>query len=517
MDIKRLDIFHPEAKRAFFEKQLDSFSFADFMDETTLALASVRGNYIITLATLKTYVGYDNSSPAGEKTFCVHCLASLVMNEAEEKYPNDKKLQTLIGLYDEIDEMLKYMSRKKIPSEEILRAQKRLEITLNSWPVEDLLRIQNVFIGIKNEILARDKFGGSEMLARYRVKIQAREEDEDRGEIIRKNGKPQYIGSYVIVGVNKYTCFHKIIFVLGLEPGYHVISACGNAGYHGSHLYHLRNFRFKLPDQNAETRHWWDPLPSRTYSEALEKKNELEKGQNTEKSKALINLWEEVWSSKKKALEKIWLEGEMLRTKLDIIPDDKYSRTVRAIALRRNIFTKEWEILLQTEIGDRKKPPGIGCPGGTVDYKESIGRSLERETENESMCGRVTKIIAQIAETKKKRLPGFTKENFDLWFLVETTKEQCLPGNLKEPQEIKADSQKWVPLSELPTFTFQNSRRPIRNVGIVERKKLMYFSHARVISESLPWIQEHLPKLGLELPLNWNEFLENIEKFKERL
>lgn len=511
MDIKRLDIFHPKAKRAFFEKKSDGFSFADFLDLSILSLAGVRRNRLFTPEDLKDYIGYDISSPTGEKTFCAHCLASLIMNEAEEKYPDDKKLQTLIGLYDEIDEMLKYMSRKKIPSEEILRAQKRLEITLNSWPVEELRRIQNIFINIKNNILARNKFGGSEMLARYRVKIQAREEDEDRGVIVKKEGKPQYVGSYVIVGVNKHTCFRKIIFVLGLEPGYHVIPACGNPGYHGSHLYHLRNFRFKLPDQNAETRHWWNLLPSKTYSEALDKKIEFEESQNIEKNKSTVSLWEETRSNKEIVPEKMWLEGEVLKEKLSIIPDKNCSHTVRAIALRKNTYSKEWEILLQTEIGDRKKPPGIGCPGGTVDYKESIGRSLERETENESMCGRVTKIIAQVAETKKTRLPGFTKDNIDHWFLVETMNQICLPGTLKEPQEIKADSQKWVPLSELPNFTFQNKRRPIRNVQIVERNKMMYLGHAINISRVLPRIS------WIELPPNWNEFIKNIEKFKERL
>jgi len=513
MEIKKLDIFHPEAKRAFFEKQLDGFSFADFLDMSILALAGVRRNRLFALEDLKTYVGYDNSSPTGEKTVCASCLASLIINEAEARYPNDQKLKTIIGLYDEIDEMLKYMSRKRIPSEEILRTQKRLEGALNSWPIEDLQRIQNIFIGIKNEILAKEKFSGAEMLARYRVQIQSRDEDEDRGVIVKKNGKPQYVGSYVIVGVNKYTCFRKIIFVLGLEPGYHIISACGNAGYHESHLYHLRNFRFKLPYQDGETRHWWNLLPSKTYSEALEKKRQFEETQDIEKNKSLINLWKENQSNKEVILEKMWLEGEALKEKISIVPNKDCSHTVRAIALRKNQFTHDWEILLQTEIGDRKKPPGIGCPGGTVDYMESIGRSLERETENESMCGKVVKIIAQVAETKKTRLPGFTKDNFDHWFLVETMNQICLPGTLKEPQEIKADSQKWVPLLELPSFTFQNKRNPIRNVQTVEIKRMMYLGHAINISRILP----RIPWLKDELPPNWNEFLKNIEKFKERL
>jgi len=516
MEIRKLETFHPEAKRAFLEKQSDGFSFADFLDESILALASVRKNSFLTLNDMGTYIGDDDSSPAGKKTFCAHCLVKLIISEAETQYPDNQKLKTVIGLYEEIDRIL---NNGEIPPREILQAQKGLESALSSWPIEDLQYIQNIFIKIKNEILAKEKFGGTEMIARYRAKVRARAEDEDPGAIVKKDGKLQYIGSYVAVGVNKHVCFRKIVFVLGLEPGYHLLAACGSAGYdkykhHQSHLYHLKNFRLKLPDRNSKSRHWWDPLPSKTYSEAFEKKQYFEKTQNTNEGKSIIELWKEARLSREETYKEIWVEGEALKTKLETIPSKERSHTVRGLALRKNQFTGNWEILLLTEKGDNKKFPATGLPGGGVDDGESFGQALERETVNESGCGKIKKIIAQVAEIPKAQMPGYAKENTDHYFLIEPVNEYYLPGTEKERAEIKAGSPRWVPLSELASFTYQDKTRPVANIQIVEEKKMMYFGHALNIFRILSHLSKHIP--GLKLPSNWEEFGKNIQGFKER-
>ncbi|MEK9170411.1 MAG: NUDIX hydrolase [Patescibacteria group bacterium] len=524
--IRQLDILDEEAKELFFKKESDEFSLHDFMEFNGIALLSARRNKRLTADDLKNLCGHDASIPKNEKVRCALCLADLILGEAKLRYPDDEKIQWLIKHYDALDDVLSGRSMNKPSTGLIVELQDEIDATVGSWPVAELENIQKKFIAIKNEILAADS-DSSEMIPRFYVKIQARDEDEDRGEIMEKNGKPQYSGSFVLAKADAKNCFKKAVFALGLDPGFHILSGCGNAGKYYSHLYQLRNFRFELSKDSANAaqfRHWWSLLPPMIYRYALEKKDGFEK-ESVPADLPVSDLWKRATGADKELKKEIWIEGEALKAHLGI-PDLAFRHTVRGLAARPNQFTGEWEVLLLVEKGDQKsggkantmsgKPPAYGCPGGTVEDNkknieagETIERALCRETEHEAQCRKVVRIIAKVAEIKKQPFPNSPRINYDHWFYIEVDPEAGMSRNLVETPEIIPDSMRWVPLSELVNFTFQDKDHPVWNLRVILEKKIMYLGHALNLFRILPRIP------GIKLPDNWAGFGENIQKFKQ--
>ena len=397
---------------------------------------------------------------------------------------------------------------------------------MSLWSIADIEAIQQKFIAIKNEILERDS-DKSEMIPRFRVKIESREEEEGRGEILRKNGEIQRIGSFVAVRVDARSCFKKIVFVLGLDPGIHILAGCGNASAYYSHLYQIRNFRFEIPNAvvRQTIRHWWNLLPSMICKDALMKKEEFEK-----KGVATNYLLSDLWKRRiatKEVETGTWIDGEALKAHLGI-PNPEFRHTVRGLAVRPDRFTGEWGVLLLVEKGDQKsggkanvksgKFSAYGCPGGTVEDNkkdsklgETIERALCRETENEAQCRKVTKIVAKVAEIKKQPFPDSPRINYDHWLYIEVDPEAGTSKNLVEVSEIVSGRVRWVPLSELASFTFQDSKHPIWNLERVIKEKRMYLGHAINLFQILPRVP------GISLPDNFAEFGENIQKFKQGL
>lgn len=526
MEIQRLDILNEEAKELFFRKESDELSLNDFMGLSGLALFSVRKNKLLAVDDIQKLCGHDFSVPSGQKIRCAICLTDLILKEVRKRYSNDEKISWLIEHYDALDDILSGKTMDKTSPGRILELQNEIDKVVGSWQIEALEDIQKKFSLIKDEIFAANS-DSSEMIPRFRVKIQAREEDEDRGEILERNGKPQYSGSFIVVKADARNCFKKIVFVLGLKPGFHVLAGCGNASRYYAHLYQLRNFRFELPKDGAgagRIRHWWNLLPSLIYRDALLKKSEFEEISAPVDSLP-SDLWKRSSGAEKEVKNEIWIDGEELQARLGI-PDPKFRHTVRGLAARPNRFTGEWEVLLLVEKGDQKsggkanarsgKPPGYGCPGGTVEDNkkdnkigETVERTLCRETENEAQCRKVTKIIAKVAEIKKQPFPDSPRINYDHWFYIEVDPEAGMSKSLIETTEIVSGRVRWVPLSELASFTFQNKNHPVWNIEIVIEKKMIYFSHAQNLFRILPRIP------GIKLPDNWAEFGENIQKFKQ--
>lgn len=515
MEIPKLESLTREARVLFFKREGDDFSFADFMGLNLAELASAREGRVFDVPALKELVDYDVSAPDGGKTVCALCLAVLLLNEAERRYPDDEKMQSLIQLYDELE--------KDFRPFQVIEAQKQLERKMRLWTWEELQDIQNKFSEIKREILNK-RPRSLEMIPRYHMGIYRRSNDDHLlGSEIERNGKKLFIGSFAAVKVDKRTCFNKLAFVLGLEPGYHILAGCGNPGDYSSHLYELRNFRLKFRKEAHRQRPdlkviRWTLLPAQTYKEAQERKEYFENNEAKSEEKsalAVTDLWREAKEFKPGGAEEIWIEGKELEVILNSEPDRTFSHTVRAMCPRKNILTGEWEIYLVTEKGDKKtggkatartgKPPGIGCPGGMLEPNETLGRTLVREAENESEFGDVAKIVALVAEMKKARLPGENEDNIDHWFLVQVNSEHFLSRKIIENDEIYAA--RWVPLAELPSFTFQDRNNPVWNVKVVDEKKIMYFNHGAHLARIMPRVP------GIELPSNFGEFQENIKKF----
>jgi len=504
MGIRQLKFLTDDAKKLFFEKMHDGYSFADFMNKEHLSLVGARRNKTLDLNDLKSCFGKDNIAPKDTK--CVFCLVNLIFDRAEDKYKDDKNLQKIIRLYDKLNTLLKESSSREIFPTEIIKAQKEIEAFIKSLTKEELYSVHGKFSKIYEEVIASEA-NNSFFVPRYKAKIQAREKDLCLGEITTKEGKRQYIGSFVIVEVNHHSVFKMIVFVLGLKPGSHILGACGNPNQYDNHLYQLRNFRFNTPRQESGSRHWWNLLPAKMYKESLLKVERLQKDKLNLAS--LEEMWEKAKNSEIKGYEEMWVEGEALKPYLDY-PNSNFSHTVRGLAIRKSPLSSKWEVLMVFELGDAKKFPAWGVPGGTVDFNETVGKTILRETKNECIFGRVDKINALIAKIKKTKLPGREKENYDYWFFIEMeSKEVCPTSKLIESNEIKADSCRWVPLEELATFTSQNSKNPIRNIETVFKNKMMYLGQALVMSKNIPRIP------GVILPDNFEEFKKNIKKFRE--
>jgi 8-oxo-dGTP pyrophosphatase MutT (NUDIX family) len=522
-EIEKLEVLTKEAQEVFFKKESDGFSFADFMGTELIGLASAREGRAFDVSDLKKRVDYDLSAPESGKTVCAVCLAESVIDEAEKRYADNEKISCLISLFKELEEAEKERMAK-LKFSKILEINNKIKETMRLWTQEELQDIQNKFLEIKREFLNKSS-NDLEMIPRYHVGIYKRSNDEHLlGSEIELHDKRLLIGSFVMTRVDERNCFSKLAFVLGLGSGCHILAGCGSLANHSSHLYELRNFRLKFRKEAYRANpvvaiFCWDLLPAQIYKEALERKEYFEKseefGSMGKRALSIVDLWCNAKEFKPKITEKIWIEGKELEAKLWNEPDRSFSHTVRAVAVRKNIITGEWEVFLVTEYGDRKsggkttvktgKPSGIGCPGGLLEPNETLGRTLIREAENESGFGNVVRIIACVGEVKKMRLPGKNKDNIDHWFLIETDSEYFLSRQIIENKEIyKA---RWVPLSELASFKFQNRNNPIWNVQTIEEKKIMYLNHAVHLSEILPRVPE------IELPFNFGEFQENIRKF----
>jgi len=524
--IRQLEILEASAREVFYKREFDELSLNDFMALDSLALFSARQNKSFTADNLKELCGHDYSASKERKVRCVSCLVELILAEANQRYPVDEKIQWLIKHYDALDDVLNGNSTERKFPGQIVEMQIEIEKMMSSWPIMELEAIQQKFIAIKNEIFEKDG-DKSEMIPRFHVRIESREGKENRGEILKKDGEIQCIGSFVAVRVDTRSCFKKIVFALGLKPGVHILAGCGNASVYYSHLYQIRNFRFEIPNAvvRQTIRHWWNLLPSMIYKDALVKKEEFEK-KGVATNYLLSDLWKRRIATKEVEFG-TWIDGEALKAHLGI-PNLEFRHTVRGLAARPDRFTGEWGVLILLEKGDQKsggkanvrsgKFPAFGCPGGTVEDNkkdsklgETIERALCRETENEAQCRKVVRIIAKVAEIKKQSFPDSPRINYDHWLYIEVDSEAGMSKNLVETSEIVPGYVRWVPLSEFASFTFQDSRHPIWNLERVIKEKRMYLGHATNLFQILPRVP------GIKLPENWAEFGENIQKFKQGL
>lgn len=462
-------------------------------------------------------VKLDTSAPNGEKTVCAVCLADEILRVAKNELNENHFFKTLISKYKALDKLMEIYANRNWNSYSVyLRFFEILQrVKLSSKYLDgqaefgekyraDLENLQTSLSRIKEKVLKNCPeiyFTPTSQLKTY----SRTKDGHRRGEVVMWHGKPLAIGSFVAIIMNAWIGYAKLLFLLNVRAE-KVLAACQK------HIDELQNIRLRtktVPHRiTNQPLTIFDKLYAQTYENAREKLEGLkvysqEKRIEAEQNKITISQW---------------TEGEELKKMLEEEPDRTYRYTARALAIRKNSLTEAWEILFITELGDRiafgsnkGKPPGIGCPGGMVENNETIGQTLFRETKNEAQCGNVKKVIALVSKNLKAPKPNSKKRNYDYWFLVETSSEYYLSGKLIESQEIKANSAKWIPLSELATFTFQNSNCPELSPDKVEEKKMLYLGHAARIAEILPRIP------WLTLPENFTEFKENIKKFKEKL
>lgn len=540
-----------EAAKAFLgEEKEDGFSFLDLLPRNYFDMPSAKGNKTFDVSDVTPrFVGYDLASPEGNQAVCAVCLADRILDKASAEHPSHEKLQLLLQRWHEIEEAISGKSPEKTSSEhampaigggyegvpsgtyhrakfpaEISQMKKELDAMLATWTEVELVNIQNIFLETRKSL---GQIAGTQFIPRYISRIYMREGDEQLGEIQEKNGQPIRIGAFVAASVSPRTCFNRVVFTLGLQPGYHVLAGCGSADDHNSHLYFLRNIRMKLKDDlhrgNSRPIKRWQLLYAQTYEQALKIKQLNDEqprniGDATNES-AVISL-SQMWSSNISQViagkPELWTEGEALEKILGE-PDRTFRHTVRGVMIRKSFMTGDYEVLLVVEKGDQKtggdktsktgKPPAFGCPGGMVENQETIGRALEREVENESMTRKVTKIIACVSEYKKKKLVDAKKENIDHWFVIEGDREAGCSKNLIEVPEIK--DVRWIPLSDLADFTFQNTRqgKAVWNVQTIMDRKMMYPNHAANLIKILPRVP------GIILPENFRQFEKNLQKF----
>lgn len=523
------------AAKAFLgaEKE-DGFSFLRLLPRNYFDLPSAKGNKTFDVADITPrFVGYDSTSPEGNKVECSVCLVNRILDKALAEHPQHEKLQLLLQRWHEIDEAVSGKTsgddssgthqRQKFPAE-ISQMKKELDAMLAGWTEKELTWIQNTLLDTRKSLglMAETQF-----LPRYISRIYMREDDEQRGEIQEENGRPKRMGSFVAVSVSSRTCFNRVVFALGLQPGYHVLAGCGGADDYTSHLYFLRNVRMNLKkDEHRENNRLirrWQPLYAQTYEQALRLKELNDKhprniGDASAEvpASSLTQMWFSNLSQAITTKSEIWTEGEALEKILGE-PDRSFRHTVRGVMVRKSFMTGDYEVLLVVEKGDQKtggeknaktgKPPAFGCPGGMVENQETVGRALAREVENESMTSKVTKIIACVSEYKKKKLVDSKKENIDHWFVIEGDREAGSSKNLIEVPEIK--DVRWISLSDLANFTFQNTRqgKAVWNVQTIMDRKMIYPNHAANLIKILPRIP------GIVLPENFRQFEKNLQKF----
>lgn len=534
--MQKLGSLTAAAKAFLGEEKEDGFSFIQLLPRKYFDLPSAKGNKTFDVSDVTPrFVGYDLTSPEGKQVECAVCVVNRILDKAAEAHPSHQKLQTLLKRWHEIDEAVfgKSLSeagpsgtyqRQKFPAE-ISQMKKELDAMLASWTEAELTWIQNALLETRKSI---GRIAETQFLPRYISRIYMREGDEQLGEIQEENGRPKRMGSFAAVRVSPRTCFNRVVFALGLQPGYHVLAGCGSADDHTSHLYFLRNIRMKLKDDlhrgDSRPIKRWQLLYAQTYEQALKIK-ELNEAQprnaiSNEKNETPMNSLTEMWFSNLSqaitAKSEIWTEGEALEKILGD-PDRSFRHTVRGVMVRKSFMTGEYEVLLVVEKGDQKsggdknkktgKPPAFGCPGGMVENQETVGRALAREVENEAMTMKVTKIIACVSEYKKKKIVDSRMENIDHWFVIEGDREAGSSKNLIEVPEIK--DVRWIPLADLANFTFQDTRqgKAVWNVQTIMDRKMIYPNHAANLIKILPRIP------GLILPENFKQFEKNLQKF----
>lgn len=458
-------------------------------------------------------VKLDASAPDKDKTVCAVCLADEILRETlvDSELSQNRLFRILLSKYKALNKLMEIYSKRNwshfsiyLKFFEILQ---RVKFSLKTFGEKNQAELENLrtsLNSVKEKILKNSQeiyFAPTRQLKTYSRYMDG----HSKGEIVMWRGEPLAIGHFVAVVINDWIKYSKLPFILGIKSE-EILAACPQ------HIYELQNIRIKTkPVSHRKTGQpltIFDALYAQTFENAQKRIDGL-KAYSKEKT---------VEAEKNKTTISQWTDGEKLEKLLSEEPDRAFRYTARAVPIRKNSITGEWEIIFVTELGDRiafksneGKPPGIGCPGGMVEGNETIGQTLFRETKNESQCGGIKKVIALVSQNLKAPKPNSQKRNYDLWFLVETSSEHYLSQKLIESLEIKANSAKWVPLSELPLFTFQNSSSPELNPDKVEEKKMLYFGHAARLVEILPRIP------WLDLPENFAEFKENVEKFKEKI
>ena len=513
-----LETFRPEAVSFLNKRAEDQFSFKDLLPRNYWEIAGQHIYFPLDLEGLSSYVGLDESAPFGAKTPCAVDVSDLVCNLAVERYPEDEKLQYLISKWTELEEAIGSDAFPRKRPSEIISIKKEFYLTVSSWSVGEIRRLHKIFSDILFSLGDRPE---THFIPRYIARIHMREQDgELRGQIQKKGEKDIRGGSFAAVSVSQMTCFSRVAFTLGLQPGYHVLAGCGSADHPKSHLYALRNIRMKLKDDihRQDRRYFerWGLLYAQTHKDADEIKSLNDADAEDSEAATLENLWFGNVPLKSAAKSpEIWVTGEELQRVLDQ-NDNTVRHTTRNIGLILNphFGEREPEILLVVERGDNKsggkanrrsgKPPGWGVPGGTKEKVETLGIAVVREFTNEAQTMNV-KILAYVAEFKKKRLPDHDQDNVDHWFYSELGSEAGTSKVLIERPEIYKVYA--VPLSQLAEFKFQNTRRAVWDVRRVDEERLIYPNHAHHIIRVL----KRVP--GLKLPENFSKFEENLKKF----
>ena len=525
--VRKLESLTSEAKAKLGELQADGFCFMDLIPRGTgyFDLLSAKENRIFDVADLYRFIGEDKTAPQGGNTLCDYCLTDRILDKALSDNPGDSLLEDMCRRWCELDAAIGNESHpRKFPSE-ISKLKKSLDVWFSAISSENLKRVQDIFLAARKSMEADPAFLDTldkvRFIPRFVTCLHMREEDGPQiGEVRMKNDQPIRMGAFVAVSVEEQTCFNRVVFALGLKPGYHVLAGCGIANHDRSHLGFLQNIRIK-PNKNGRSN--WRRLYAQTYDLAMNTKILNDEnprnsaGNGAESPVSLRNLWERAANPGKSfGSPELWIIGKELEDKLGD-PDRDFRHTVRAIMARKSRFSSEWEILLVVEKGAQKsggaatrksgKPPGFGCPGGMVEDNETVGRALVREAENESQTRQISKIVACVLEYEKEKRPDCDRKNVDHWFVVEGDQEAGLSKRLIESDEIH--SIRWVPLKDLPAFSFQDTRegRSVWNVQSIVERKLMYPNHAINLIRAIPRIP------GVVLPENWTEFKDKLRQF----
>ncbi len=512
-----LETLSPEAKALLETVAGDGYSFTHLLPRKYWEIAGRNIYFPLDADGLSDYVGLDATAPLGAKTPSAVEVSNLVCNLAVERYPDDEKLQYLIAKWAELEEEAgKDSFPRKRPSE-IISVMKEFYSVISSWDVADIRRLHMIFAELLASLGEQPE---THFIPRYIARIHMREVDgESLGTIQKKGENDIRGGSFVAVSVSTGTCFSRIVFTLGLQPGYHVLAGHGNADDPRSDLYLLRNIRMKLKNdvhrQDRRSFERWGLLYAQTYEDANEirKLNDADAGDY--KNASLQDLWLGSSSSKPAAeIQEIWVTGEELEKILDCPNDPEFRNTVRAFAVRKSSFSDDWEILTVTERGDDPegrtgKPPLVGLPGGMREDGATLRQTVCRETQNESQTRSVEEIIALVAVQEKKKRSDSERKNKDFWFYVKLDNEAGLSRKMIEGNEIYAV--RWLPLPELPNCGFQNTKQKNKTVWDVRKvhdRILLSVNHAANIIRILPRVP------GIKIPDNWEVFKQNLRKFQ---
>ncbi|GEM_PF-2554729 len=520
--MKDLATLSPEAQAILEKYEEDGFSFKDLLPNKYWEMAGRHIYFPLDPEGLSDYVGKDAKAPLGAKTPCVVCIANMVGNLAKERHPENEKLQHLIDRWAELEgEAAKTSFPRKRPSE-IIEMKKEFYRTISFWTAFEIRGLQKIFLEILESLGEKPE---THFIPRYIARIRMRESDgESIGEIQKKGESDIRGGSFVAVSVSPMTCFNRIVFTLGLKPGYHALAGCGNSDHPESHLYQLRNVRMKLKDDihrgNQRGFEKFGLLYAQTYeaAEAIKKLNDAEPGE----FQTLGECWFSNPSKPRiKLPETVWVTGSDMDKKLET-HDHSIRHTMRMVTFAPSI-DGTWDLVMVVERGDQKtggkstertgKPPGLGIPGGQVEKQEVLGATALREFSNEAQT-MSSKILGLFAETRKGRIPGATMDNVDHWLVALADREACSTKGLVERPEIYKVYR--IKLDQLATFGFQDTKRAVWDLDRVDRCRLLYPNHASHLVAGLPLIVEKGIFPGLKLPDNFQQFKDNLVNFLEK-